>query len=910
MTAVHVRPRPSVDVTLRDGGTVLVRRAGFADAPAVGEFIEGLSVESRWFRFFTAGVDGDRIAREAVRPGDDHVALVAQTGQEPRIVGLAQLERTAPGRGEVAFAVADAFQGRGLGTILLAHLIEHAPELDVDVLEAQVLRDNAAMARVLDDSGLPFRTRRERSTVVFEAPAGLSAGALDRFEERERLAAANAVAHVLRPASVAVVGASRRGEGVGSEVLANLQAFGYTGALHVVNRHGGVIQGVPAAQSLSDIGEPVELIVVAVPAPQVAGVAAEAAAIGARALVVLTADFAETGEEGRRLQDQLLAICRQGGMRLLGPNCLGVVNTDPQVRLDATFGAVRAPRGRVAMMSQSGALGLALLGRAADRGIGISSFVSAGNKADLSGNDFLEFWEQDDQTDVVLLYLESFGNPRNFGRIARRVTRAKPIVAVKSGRSAVGARAAQSHTGALLAASDATVDALFRQAGVIRADTLEELLDVATLLGRQPVPRGPRVAVVTNAGGPGILCADACVASGLEVPEPPPAERARLAAGLPAGASTGNPIDMIASAGADAYAHTVETVVRGGWADAVVAIVVEVAGRRPRDLRMAVERAAAVVPDAPPVVTVMLAGETRDGYAPPVLPTYDFPEQAARALAHAVGYGRLRAAPAPEAPELPDVRSEEVAALLRAATARGPRWLAPGEVADLCGCWGIRLVASLPAGDPDAAGDAAAALGGAVVLKAHGPDLLHKTDVGAVRVGLRGRKQVRAAAVKMRDALAAAGLTMDGFAVQPLVDTAVELLVGVVQDPRFGPVVACGAGGVRAELERDVAVRLAPVGVAEAREAIRSLRTFPLLDGWRGAPRADTAALEDLVVRTAAMADAHEEVLEVDFNPVVVSPEGALVLDARVRVGPAPAPSPWPAIGAMPPPPSPAREPV
>ena len=892
-----------VDVALRDGVTVRVRRASPSDVSPVLAFLTALSSRSRWLRFFSGGTNLRRDAEEALaeRPGNH--ALVACTGGDEHVVGLAQLVELGDRGAEIAFAVADAMHGHGLGTILLAHLAEIARAGGVEVLQAEVLPENAAMAEVFRESGFPFRTRYEAGSVIFEAPAALSPDVLAAFEERQRIATVSGVAPVLRPSSIAVVGASRRGDTVGSQVLANLVAGGFRGDLHVVNRRGGMIEGRVAHRSLAEVPEPPDLVVVAVPAEDALDVARGAGELGARALVVISAGFAEAGAQGVAREHELLRICRQSGMRMVGPNCLGVLNTAGDVSMNATFGAARPPQGTVALMSQSGALGIALLEQAEGLGIGVSSFVSAGNKADLSGNDFLQYWEADEGTAVVLLYLESFGNPREFGRIARRVSATKPIVAVKSGRSAVGARAAGSHTGALLAASDVTVDALFDHAGVVRTDTLQEFLGVASLLARQRLPGGSCVAVITNAGGPAILCADACVAEGLEVPVTPAAAREELRALVPGAASTSNPIDMLASADAATYARVTEAVARGGWADAIVVIFIEVAGRARADIERAVADTVAAVPDAPPVLSVMMSPRREPG-APP-LPTYAFPEEAAKALSGAVRYAGWRTAERSEPRAFDDVSRAEASRTVADAGADGERWLDGDEAEALCACWGIPLVPSRTVRTAEEAAAAAARLGFPVALKGAAPGLVHKSDAGAVRLDLGGAEAVIAAAEDMIAGLASRGRRLDGFVVQPMVSGGVEMLVGVVQDERFGPVVACGAGGVRAELERDVAVRMAPVSAVEAAEAIRSLRTFALLDGWRGAPRCDVAALEDVLERTAAMADAHPEIRELDLNPVLVGPAGATVLDARVKVGPRVPERAWPAIGAVVPRPEP-----
>jgi acetate---CoA ligase (ADP-forming) len=558
------------------------------------------------------------------------------------------------------------------------------------------------------------------------------------------------------------------------------------------------------------------------------------------------------------------------------------------VCLDATLGPIVPLPGRVGFLSQSGALGLAIIDYANALGLGLSSFVSVGNKADISANDLLSYWEQDDRTDLVLLYLESFGNPRKFARVARRVARTKPVLAVKSGRSAAGARASSSHTGALLAASDVTVDALFHQAGVIRTDSLAELFDVASLLANQPIPAGRRVGIVSNAGGPGIMCADACEAGGLEVVQLPPRLQASLADSLPAEAAVANPVDMLASAPPDHYRRTVELVAASGEVDAVIAIFIPPLHTDPAAVARAV-RDAATAAGAVPVLSVVMsahelpAGADGDGQR---LPRYRFPEDAARALVRAVEYATWRQRPEGQAPELPEARHDEAAALLAAALADGPgpRWLAPDEVARLLACYGVPVAEWRLAGSPEEAGAAAAELGGPVALKAVAPRLVHKTEAHAVRLHLAGADQVRTAAGEMAAAVGAQGYTMDGFLVQRMVGEGVELLVGVVHDASFGPVIACGAGGTAVELLKDVAVRITPLTDLEAAVMVRSLATYPLLEGYRGAPKADVAALQDLLLRVSALVDAHPQVAELDLNPVRALADGVMVVDARVRV--------------------------
>ena len=773
---------------------------------------------------------------------------------------------------ELAFAVADDWQGQGVATILLAHLAQAATAAGIETFTATVLSENHRMLQVFHDSGFPASSRRVDDYIEFELPTSLSREARERFEQRQSAADVAAVAHVLRPASVAVIGASRRSGTVGGEVVRNLLAAGYSGPLHLVNAKGGEVHGRPTVRSIADVEGDVELAVIAVPAAAVVETARQCAAKRVSALVVLTAGFAEVGGEGRARQDELLTVCREAGMRMVGPNCLGVANLHHETALNATFAPGRPTPGSVAFASQSGALGIAAIDEAATRGIGLSSFVSMGDKADLSSNDFMEYWAQDPDTAVLLLYLESFGNPRRFGRIARRITKHKPVIAVKSGRSAAGQRAASSHTGALLAASDVTVDALFEHAGVLRAETVGEMFDVAGVLARQPLPRGDRVAVLTNAGGPGILCADACEAEGLRIEPLSAATRARLAEALPPEASTANPVDMIASATADQYERSLRILLDDDAVDAVVTIFVRPLGTRAAEVARGI--AAAAEGSEQPVLAVWLGADTPAPGDTGAVQRFTTPEYAVRALSHAVRYARHRAAPDDPPFEPADADIATAATIVAEGLGRGGGWLPPDEVDHLLTCWGIPVATSRLADSAQAAGRAAAELGGAVALKAVAPGLVHKSDAGAVRLDLTGATAVTRAAREMAAQLEAAGATVEAFHVQRMAPSGTELIVGAVGDPAFGPLVACGAGGVAVELLGDVQVRLAPLGPRAADDMLRRLKTFPLLDGYRGRPKTDLDSLRDLVMRVGALASTHPAVAELDLNPVIATPDG------------------------------------
>ena len=868
------------EIALRDGSTMHVRPSTMEDVGRLRGFLESLSERSRWFRFFSAGVDLDAAARGAVAPADG-LSLIAVRGAEATIVGHGTYIRVADDRAEIAFAVADAWHGQGIATILLAHLAQAASAAGIDTFTATVLAGNHRMLGVLHESGFLVSARRSEGAIEIEFPTSLSQEARRRFEERQREADVAAVGHVLRPSSVAVIGASRRPGTVGGVVVRNLLAAGFSGPLHLVNVHGGVVAGRPTVPTIADVPGEVELAVIVVPANAVVEVARACAAKGVRALVVLSEGFAEVGPAGRARQDELLAICRTAGMRMVGPNSLGVASPQPGIALDATVAPAAPPPGDLGFASQSGGFGIAAIDAATARGIGFSSFVAMGGKADLSSSDFLEYWEQDADTAVLLLYLDSFGNPRRFGRIARRITTAKPIVAVKSARTA-GGRAAASRTGALLAASDVTVDALFAHAGVLRAETVGEMFDVAALLARQPLPRGDRVAVLTNAGGPGIACEDACDAAGLHVRPLSDATQKQLAERLRADVTTVNPVDLTASATADQYERSLRILLDDDEVDAVVTVFVRPLAARAAEVARGI--AAAAQGADRPVLAVWLGADTPAAADAGLVPRFATPEEAVRALAHAVRHARRRTTPLEPPYEPADADTATAATIVAEGLGRGGDWLAPGEVERLLRCWGIPMVASRPAFSAQAAGRAAAELGGRVALKAVAPGLFHKSDAGAVRLGLAGATAVSRAAVAMAQQLEAAGTPLEGFRVQRMAPEGPELIVGAVGDPAFGPLVACGAGGVTAELLGDIQVRIAPLGPREADGMLRHLKTFPLLDGYRGRPRADLGAVRDLVMRVGALVAAHPAVAELDLNPVIATPEGALVVNGRVRV--------------------------
>jgi len=881
-------PIAPVDRVLRDGSTVRIRPATPADRVRVERYLIELSPESRRLRFHSSVVDVGEIAAQAVDVHPPkHLTLLALTGgDEGTVVGGAQYFRTDGSRAEVSVSVSDRVQRRGLGSLLLGQLAESARDHGITTFLAEVLPENHPMIAVFRASGFSPRIRALPGSIEITIPTTLTDDAARHFEDRDIEAAANAVRSFLVPDVIAVIGASRDPGAIGGRLFLNLLEGRFHGVVYPVNPRAAAVQGVAAFRSVLDIPVAVDLAFIAVPAAQVLAVARTCAQKGVRALVVISAGFAEIGGDGPQRERELLEVCRASGMRLIGPNCMGIVNTDPEVGLNGTFATTVPVEGRVGFLSQSGAVGLAVMDQTAKLGLGLSQFVSVGNKADISGNDILSYWAQDPRTDVVLLYLESFGNPKRFARLARRIGARKPIVAVKSGRSPAGIRAAASHTAAIVA-SDMALDALFRQNGVIRTDTLEEMLDVAAILAHQPAPTGNRVGIITNAGGLAVQCADAAEARGLMVPRFSEATSAELARALPPEASTEDPVDMIASAGGAEYAEAIRVVARSGEVDALVVIYIPPMAAHAPEVARNIAEAVGSLDRTIPVITAFMSArgvpdELRAGSVG--IPSFAFPEQAAIALAHTAAYGRWRHRPEGTVVTFGDGRADEAAGILAVALGRGSAWLEPEEIERLLACYGIATPATERAASPAEAGEAARRLGGRVVLKAIGP--VHKTDVGGVRLHLAGADEVSTEAAAMARRLAEVGEPLEGFLVQEEIDGGVEMLVGVAVDPRFGPVVACGAGGIEAELLNDVAVRVSPLTDLDAREMIRSLATYPRLDGYRGAPKADVPALEELVLRVSAMAESHAEIVEMDCNPVMVLPRGAVVVDARVRIEP------------------------
>ena len=872
------------DVVLKDGSLVRVRGATEKDSDQLGEFLQGLSEGALASRFPGIRGRGRKLLPE-VLPAADGLCLVAE--RDRKIVAEADYRPSSPGSADVGVVVADALQRKGLATILLAQLSQAAADSGTTTFTITTPATAHYELNFVEEMGYPLQVGAPPGFVQITFPTSITPAGLEAFEESEAVSAAAAVSRFLKAKSLAVIGASRHKTSIGGALFSNILDAGFNGPVYPVNKEASFVQSVTAFRSVLDIPGPVDLAFVVVPAKYVTSTVKECTQKGVPAVVVISSGFAEVGGEGQRLQDELVEACRDSGIRLIGPNCMGIINTDPEVSLNGQFAPTKPTRGRIGFLSQSGALGYAIIDQMGRLGLGMSSFVSVGNKADISSNDLVQYWEKDADTTVMLLHLESFGYPKKFARLARRISRKKPLVVVKTGRSSAGFRGTQSHTGAIVAASDVTVDALFRQSGVTRTDTLEEMFDVAALLSTQPLPKGDGVAIITNAGGPGILAADACEGLGLRVSELSGKTKAGLRRFLLPIAGMSNPVDMTSVASAEDYRRAIRVVSDDPNVDALIVIFIRPIAVRTEDVAEQIVAAAEELKGRMPLITTFMAAKGISGQLSGkdvVIPAYPFPESAARALAHAVNRRRWLSAPRGKPKVFKHVRKLEAAAVVSGALAGGRGWLNPAETHQLLACYDIREAKGIVARSPEEAAEAARRIHGKVVLKGIAPGLLHKSELGAVRVGLTPPQARRAAEEMWKDPRLRKLGNLE-FLVQEMVEDAAEMFVGMTNDPSFGPVLACGAGGTLVELIKDVSVKLTPLSDEDAKEMVRSLKTYPVLEGYRGGKKRDIGALEEVILRLGALVEDIPEIAELDLNPIFVLGEGkgAVVADARIR---------------------------
>jgi acyl-CoA synthetase (NDP forming)/GNAT superfamily N-acetyltransferase len=851
---------------LLDGTTVEIRPVRADDLAGLLRLHERMSHESMYLRFFgVSRAAAEQIATRLCRdPTLEGHALVACLRGE--IVGVAHHEEVdTRGAAEMAVVVADQVHHRGVGTLLIEHLASIARQHGVKAFRAEVLGQNQAMLRVFADAGLHAETQAGAGVVTLTVPLTVDDTYLDAVAERERRADIESLRPMLRPSTVAVIGASRTPGSVGRAILDNAQSGGFPGTLYVVNPNADRVAGLPSFPTAAALPEPPDLAVVAVPAAAVCRVAEDCGRRGTRALVVVT-----SGLDHIQGAD-LLTICRRYGMRLVGPNCFGIADTTAGLNL--TFGVRPPVAGSAGVVVQSGGVGIALLAHLARLEIGVSSFVSVGDKYDVSSNDLLRWWPTDQATRLGVLYLESFGNPRKFARIARQLSRSMPLLTVLAGRSDAGARAAASHTAAA-ATPAVTRAALFGQAGVIATPTLGELVDSLALIGHQPLPSGPRVAVVSNAGGAGVLAADACIDAGLVVPVVGKHTQETLSALLPTGAACAGPVDTTAAVPAHVFGQCIQVVAADDGVDALLAVVVPTALSDPgTTIRpYAGKSVLAVAIDQPETVVVS------DG-----VPSYATPEGAARALARAWSYARWRQRPAGHVPELADVSQVEARQIIGRFLTASPDggWLPTPSAMELLAAYRLPVAEWRWTSSEAEAVEAAVELASPVALKADVADVVHKTDVGAVSLALSTEDGVRRSYRAMVERF---GDRLRGVLVQPMAAPGVEVLAGVVQEPVFGPLVVFGLGGVATDVLADRATRLAPLTDIDAAELVRAPRAAALLQGYRGQPPVDMAGLEQALIRLAKLASDHPEITEVDLNPVIARPDGVVAVDVRVRL--------------------------
>ncbi len=885
MTAAEADPEPAAtyprhweaDVLLRDGQAAHLRPIGGDDEQRLVEFYEQVSAESKYMRFFAPmpRLSDRDIQRFTHVDHHDRVAFVLTVAH--KIIAVGRFDKitdgsTGPVEAEVAFLVQDAHQGRGIAQLLLEHLAQAGRERGVDKFVAEVLPDNTRMIQIFREAGYQVAGGFEDGVMRLEFPISATDTSVSVMQAREHRAEAASIQNFFDARSVAVIGASRRQDTIGQTLVRNLVLGDYQGRVYVVNPAADSVAGMPAYPTVADIPGDVDIAIVAVPSDKVADVVLDCAAKGVHGLVVVSSGFAETGEEGRQRQRRLVGLARSYGLRLIGPNCLGIINTSASFSLNASLAPSMPPRGRAGFFCQSGALGVAILEKVTRRGLGLSTFVSAGNRADVSGNDLLQYWEEDDSTEVVLLYLESIGNPRKFSRIARRVSRRKPVIAVKSGRTTQGVP--MGHAVRSMAAPQAAVDAMFRQAGVIQVDTLDEMFDVAQLVAHQPLPQGRRVAVVGNSDALGLLAADAAASVGLEVKEP---------------------VALGADATAEDFEEALDAAIDDPDVDSVIAVFIpplNTTGVEVANVLAAVGEQS----DKPLVSTFLgvegvpellrvpdVAGATAGRGS---VPSYPAVEAAVRALARVVAYAEWRRKPegelaAPDEVDLPRARRQVNQALVEAPDGRD---LTFDELRELLDAYGIDLWERIPATTEEEAVDAGFRLGYDVVLKATAEHLRQRPDQAHVWRNIDTEAEMRHAWRSMQEVIDVPEAA--GFIVQKVSPPGVPVGIAGMEDPLFGPVVAFGVSGATTELLGDRSYRIPPMHRGEAADMVREIKAAPLLFGYRGSEKVDVDAIEHLLLRVAQLKNDLPQVRSLDLNLVLVGAAGATVLNAVGRVEP------------------------
>ncbi|MBI5885578.1 MAG: GNAT family N-acetyltransferase [Deltaproteobacteria bacterium] len=886
-----------IEAVLRDGRSVKLRRIRPDDKAMLEAFFYKLTPYTRYLRFHYAK---EKISAEELKHFTEvtppkRYAVVALMGEaaDERIIAVGRWDVAEDAKNaELAFAVADNIQLSGIGSILLEELVKAAAGYRIARFTARVLPENTRMIELFENSGFKTVKVMDEGAFVITVDIKDAAGYEERAAYREHVARSAGVNKILAPKRVAVVGASRSPESVGGAVFRNLLKDGFNGVVFPVNPNAPSIAGVLAYPTVLDVPGDIDVGVIVVPAEHVLAAVEQCAMKGATGVVIISAGFSEAGKDGKEREHKLIERCLAYGLRVIGPNCLGAMNNSPDVKFNATFSPVTPPSGGLSIGSQSGALGLALLDHARSINLGIKDFVSIGNRIDISNNDLLEFWEDDPATRVIVLYLESFGNPRKFGRIARRISYKKPIIAIKSGKSAAGAAAAGSHTGAL-AAPDIAVDALFRQAGVIRVNSIQSMFNAAEILAHQPLPKGPRVGILTNAGGPGVLAADACDGLGLKV-QPLSAEtQARLREFLPKAAATTNPVDMIATAPAESFKRALSVMLDDPELDSIIVIYIPPMVTKPADIASAIGAVLTERVGEKPVVTCfMMSQEALTSLrknAVSALRPFIFPEDAVYALALSYEYSRYREMDEGTIIKFSGIDADGASKRVFNGddkTAQG--WLMPEAAMRLIKDYGIGVAETVAASTPDEAAAAADAIGCPVAVKLRSSTITHKTDVRGVITGVKNGPDAKAAFAEIKASLEARGLgrQMEGVIVQKMSNAGTEMIIGVTQDPVFGPVIMLGFGGVQVELVKDVSFSIHPLRDVDPDRMLERLKSLPMLLGYRGRPVCDVAALKETLLRLSALIEDFPEIEQMEINPLIVLSEGqgCVAVDARVKI--------------------------
>jgi acetate---CoA ligase (ADP-forming) len=884
---------------LRDGTVALTRPIKEEDSESCLQLFKHAGSDSQLLKF---GHSLENVGKEDIKRFCDvnydstfGLSAILKDSKPETIIGVARYYKLPKKESaEIFILVEESYRSRGLATLLLQKIASIAHGKGIATFEADVTADNRASLSLINTLGFTITAVHGRNTLHVLMPVTPTRRVVVQEEERERKLTVESIHTIFYPKSVAVIGASRSPGTIGYWQLRSLLSSGYTGVIYPVNPNAQAIQSIKSYASVLDIPGTVDLAIIVVPAAAVIKAADECGRKGVKGIICISDGFKETGPEGAERERQLREVTLVYGMRLVGPNCMGVINTDPVVSMNATFSQIYPSRGNISFLSQSGAMGLVVLEYAKNLNTGIATFASVGNRADISSNDMLQYWETDPNTKVILLYLESFGNPRKFVRITRRVSSRKPIVVVKSGRTQAGVKAASSHTGAL-ATSEIVTQALFRQTGVIRADAVEELFDIANLLSTQPLPRGRRLVIVTNGGGPGILAADASVSRGLTLPEISPETAAKIKPSLERNIRIANPMDTTAQASAAEFQGILRVLAEDKDNDAVLAIFCPPVVINQAEMVEVIRKVSPLFHrnNKPLLACFMGAKGFQIALGTPgkYVPSYSFPENAISSFAKIVEYAERRAKPKGRLPRIAGIKHERARKIINIALSRSvqrPLWLMPDEIASLLECYDIKYAVTRLARSPEEAEKFAGDIGYPVAVKLASATILHKSDVGGVQLNLASGKDVVGAFMEIRRSLERLGREkeMEGVTVQRMLGQGIETIVGMSHDQSFGPLIMFGMGGVNAELINDVAFRLHPLSDIDAEELISSIKMAKVFDGYRGNPPSDKEAMKDLLLRLSVMIEDIPQINELDFNPVKVLPKGSgyCIVDARIAV--------------------------